>query len=190
MHFFSNAIRKYGTGSGGTRNISGNTILHESLEEDLARLHGKQAGLVFSSCYVANEASLHTIGTRLPNVEIFSDSGNHASMIHGIRTSRAKKTIYRHNDTEHLDKLLSQIPTESPKLVAFETVHSMSGNICPVEQLLHVCEKHNAFSFVDEVHAVGLYGHHGAGVAEKVGVMNRIDLISGTLGKVRYVNLS
>jgi len=178
-----NAIRKHGTGSGGTRNISGNTILHETLEEDLARLHGKEAALVFTSCYVANEACLHTLGTRLPNVELFSDSGNHASMIHGIRTSKARKIIYRHNDSCHLDHLLSRTSSDAAKLVAFETVHSMSGNICPVEDLLDVCERHNALSFVDEVHAVGLYGYHGAGVAERDGVMDRIDIISGTLGK-------
>lgn len=126
--YFSSTIRKHGVGSGGTRNISGNSLLHESLEAELSDLHGKPAALVFTSCYVANEAVLHTLGTRIPELTIISDAGNHASMIHGIRTSRCPKIIYRHNDVKHLTSLLANIPKDSPKLIAFETVHSMSGN--------------------------------------------------------------
>nr|CAH8839686.1 unnamed protein product [Trichobilharzia regenti] len=176
-------IRKHGVGSGGTRNISGNSMLHEELEAELADLHGKPAALVFTSCYVANEAALHTLGTRIPGLTIFSDAGNHASMIHGIRTSRCPKVIYRHNDIKHLSSLLSTVPRSSAKLVAFETVHSMSGDVCPLKGLLDVVEANKALSFVDEVHAVGLYGTHGAGVAERDGQMHRIDAITGTLGK-------
>ncbi|CAH8616178.1 unnamed protein product [Dicrocoelium dendriticum] len=178
-----NAIRSHGVGSGGTRNISGNSVLHESLEAELADLHGKPAALVFTSCYVANEASLYTLGTRLPNVTIFSDAGNHASMIHGIRTSRAPKKIYRHNDVDHLISMLAEVPLDAPKLVVFETVHSMTGDVCPMERLLDAAEARNALTFVDEVHAVGLYGARGAGVAERDRVMHRIDAITGTLGK-------
>ncbi|TPP56869.1 5-aminolevulinate synthase nonspecific mitochondrial [Fasciola gigantica] len=177
------AIQKHGVGSGGTRNISGNSVLHEALESELAQLHGKPSALIFTSCYVANEATLHTLGTRLPGVTIVSDAGNHASMIHGIRTSRAPKRIYRHNDVEGLRSILTSLPREAPKLVAFETVHSMTGDVCPLKSLLDVSEEHNALTFVDEVHAVGLYGDHGAGVAERDGLMHRIDAISGTLGK-------
>ncbi|VDP50863.1 unnamed protein product [Schistosoma mattheei] len=176
-------IRKHGVGSGGTRNISGNSLLHESLEAELSDLHGKPAALVFTSCYVANEAVLHTLGTRIPELTIISDAGNHASMIHGIRTSRCPKIIYRHNDVKHLTSLLANIPKDSPKLIAFETVHSMSGDVCPLKNLLDVAEANKALSFVDEVHAVGLYGAHGAGVAERDGQMHRIDAITGTLGK-------
>ncbi|CAH8516139.1 5-aminolevulinate synthase, nonspecific, mitochondrial, variant 2 [Schistosoma haematobium] len=176
-------IRKHGVGSGGTRNISGNSLLHESLEAELSDLHGKPAALVFTSCYVANEAVLHTLGTRIPELTMISDAGNHASMIHGIRTSRCSKIIYRHNDVKHLTSLLANIPKDSPKLIAFETVHSMSGDVCPLKNLLDVAEANKALSFVDEVHAVGLYGAHGAGVAERDGQMHRIDAITGTLGK-------
>nr|VZI40976.1 unnamed protein product [Spirometra erinaceieuropaei] len=178
-----NAIRRFGVGSGGTRNISGNSLLHEALEHELADLHGKEAALVFSSCYVANEATLYTLGTSIPDLQILSDAGNHASMIHGIRTSRAAKHIYRHNDPNHLKELIRKMPPELPKLVAFETVHSMTGGICPITELLEVTQRHNALSFVDEVHAVGLYGQHGAGVAEEVGCMSQINAITGTLGK-------
>lgn len=178
-----NAIDKYGVGSGGTRNISGNTLLHEALEHELADLHGKDAGLLFTSCYVANEATLHTLGSLIPDVEIFSDAGNHASMIHGIRTSGAPKHIFRANDADHLDQLMREAPELAPKLAVCETVHSMTGEICPIEAFLDVCERNHAFSFVDEVHAVGLYGKTGAGYADSRNVMHRIDAITGTLGK-------
>ncbi|KAF7241680.1 hypothetical protein EG68_10603 [Paragonimus skrjabini miyazakii] len=177
------AIRLHGVGSGGTRNISGNTKLHVDLEADLADLHGKESALLFTSCYVANEASLHTLGTRLPGITVLSDAGNHASMIHGIRTSRAPKRIFRHNDVDHLTTLLAELPLDTPKLVAFETVHSMTGDVCPLKGLLDASEARNAMTFVDEVHAVGLYGDRGAGVAERDGLMHRIDAITGTLGK-------
>lgn len=177
------AIKSWGVGSGGTRNISGNSVLHEALEHELADLHGKPAALVFTSCYVANEAVLHTLGTRIPNLTIFSDAGNHASMIHGIRTSRCPKYIYRHNDCNHLVSLLSKLPLDAAKLIAFETVHSMTGDVSPLQELLDITEKYRALSFVDEVHAVGLYGLHGAGVAERDHQMHRIDAITGTLGK-------
>uniref|UniRef100_A0A0R3X4R2 5-aminolevulinate synthase n=1 Tax=Hydatigena taeniaeformis TaxID=6205 RepID=A0A0R3X4R2_HYDTA len=179
-----NAINRFGIGSGGTRNISGNTLLHEALEHELADLHGKEAGLVFTSCFVANEAALYTLGTLMPGVKFFSDAGNHASLIHGIRTSRAPKYIYGENDVGQLDELMQQHSTQiEPKLAVCETVHSMNGTIVPLREFLDVCEAHNALSFVDEVHAVGLYGDHGGGVAEELGCMHRIGAITGTLGK-------
>ncbi|VDK42866.1 unnamed protein product [Taenia asiatica] len=179
-----NAINRFGVGSGGTRNISGNTLLHEALEHELADLHGKEAGLVFTSCFVANEAALYTLGTLIPDVKIFSDAGNHASLIHGIRTSRAPKYIFPENDIGQLDELMQQHSTQSePKLAVCETVHSMNGSIVPLREFLDVCEEHNALTFVDEVHAVGLYGEHGGGVAEELDCMHRIDAITGTLGK-------
>nr|CDS23611.1 5 aminolevulinate synthase [Echinococcus granulosus] len=179
-----NAINRFGIGSGGTRNISGNTLLHEALEHELADLHGKEAGLVFTSCFVANEAAIYTLGTLIPGLKIFSDAGNHASLIHGIRTSRAPKYIYRENDAGHLDELMQQQSTpREPKLAVCETVHSMNGSIVPLREFLDVCEDHNALTFVDEVHAVGLYGEYGGGVAEELGCMHRIDAITGTLGK-------
>ncbi|VDD83255.1 unnamed protein product [Mesocestoides corti] len=179
-----NAIDRFGVGSGGTRNISGNTLLHEALEHELASLHGKESGLVFTSCFVANEAALYTLGTLIPGLKVFSDAGNHASIIHGIRTSKAAKYIYRENDVGHLDDLMgSHASPENPKLAVCETVHSMSGDIVPLAGFLDVSAKHNALTFVDEVHAVGLYGAHGAGVAEELGCMHRIDAITGTLGK-------
>jgi 5-aminolevulinate synthase len=179
-----NAIREHGSGSGGTRNISGNSPLHEALEQELASLHGKDSALIFTSCFVANETTLYTLGSRLPKDSvIFSDAGNHASMIHGIRTSGARKRIFRHNDVEHLKELIVDESTNTAKVVAFETVHSMTGDVCPLKELLDVTQDHGGLSFVDEVHAVGLYGKHGAGVAERDGVMHRIDAITGTLGK-------
>ncbi|VEL23731.1 unnamed protein product, partial [Protopolystoma xenopodis] len=140
------AIRDHGVGSGGTRNISGNTLLHESVEAEVADLHSKPAGLVFTSCYVANEATLHTLGTRVPGMVIFSDAGNHASMIHGIRTSRAPKVIYRHNDVDQLSELISRLPRNSPKLLAFETVHSMTGKTFQI--LLIVSSQHTLLNLL------------------------------------------
>uniref|UniRef100_A0A0R3TS44 5-aminolevulinate synthase n=1 Tax=Rodentolepis nana TaxID=102285 RepID=A0A0R3TS44_RODNA len=184
IHFSRKAIERFGVGSGGTRNISGNSLLHEALEHELADLHNKEAGLLFTSCFVANEAILYTLGTLIPDLKFFSDASNHASIIHGIRTSRAPKFIYPENDLNKLDELMTTESSPSaPKLVACETVHSMNGTISSIEQFLDVCEKHNALSFVDEVHAVGLYGDRGAGVAEERGCMHRIDAITGTLGK-------
>lgn len=182
------AIVKHGVGAGGTRNISGNSLLHEDLEAEIASLNKKDAALIFTSCYVANDTTLYTLATKLPGCQIFSDAGNHASMIQGIRNSRAPRHIFKHNDPQHLDWLLSKVDRSLPKLVAFETVHSMSGAICPLEELCDVAHAHGALTFVDEVHAVGLYGAEGAGVGERDGVMDKIDMVSGTLGKA-YGNI-
>lgn len=177
------ALEKHGAGAGGTRNISGNSPLHEELEREIASLHQKDAALVFTSCYVANDSTLFTLGRHLPGVHIFSDAGNHASMIQGIRNSGAPKHIFRHNDPEHLEQLLKSVDINIPKLVAFETVHSMDGAVCPLKELCDVSHKYGALTFVDEVHAVGLYGTHGAGVGERDGCMDDMDLVTGTLGK-------
>ncbi|CAI6353074.1 unnamed protein product [Macrosiphum euphorbiae] len=176
-------LDKYGSGAGGTRNISGNSMFHENLEKDLAVLHEKEAALLFTSCFVANDSTLFTLGKMIPGLHIFSDSGNHASMIQGIRNCGAPKHIFRHNDPKHLEELLKSVDKAVPKIVAFETVHSMTGAICPLEELCEISHKYGALTFVDEVHAVGLYGDHGAGVGELRGLMNQMDIISGTLGK-------
>lgn len=177
------ALETHGTGAGGTRNISGNSLYHEKLEAALAELHKKEAALLFTSCYVANDSTLFTLAKALPGCHIFSDEGNHASMIQGIRNSRVPKHIFRHNDPIHLASLLEQVPVEMPKIVAFETVHSMSGAVCPLEELNRISHEHGALTFVDEVHAVGLYGENGAGVGERDNEMHNIDILSGTLGK-------
>ncbi|TRY82341.1 hypothetical protein DNTS_000065, partial [Danionella cerebrum] len=177
------ALKNHGAGAGGTRNISGTSNYHVALESELARLHQKDGALVFSSCFVANDSTLFTLAKMLPGCEIYSDMGNHASMIQGIRNSGAKRFIFRHNDPKHLDELLSRANPMTPKIVAFETVHSMDGAICPLEELCDVAHKYGALTFVDEVHAVGLYGAHGAGVGERDNVMHKIDIVSGTLGK-------
>ncbi|MEP2890742.1 5-aminolevulinate synthase [Tateyamaria sp.] len=177
------ALAQYGAGAGGTRNISGTTHHHVLLERELADLHGKPAALVLTSGYVANWSTLGTLAARLPDCTVFSDSMNHASMIEGIRHSRAAKKIWRHNDVEHLDELLSQTDADTTKIVAFESVYSMDGDICPMKEILDVCDKHGAISYLDEVHAVGLYGPRGAGIAEQRGLMDRVDIIQGTLGK-------
>jgi len=176
-------MERYGVGAGGTRNICGTSSLHEELEHELADLHEKEAGLLFSSCFVANDATLSLLGQILPGCEIYSDAGNHASMIQGIRHSGAPKFIFRHNDPQHLEELLSQSDVNRPKIVAFETVHSMDGSICPLEELCDVAHKYGALTFVDEVHAVGLYGKRGGGIADRDGLMDKIDIVSGTLGK-------
>lgn len=177
------ALEENGAGAGGTRNISGNTLYHENLEKTLANLHQKEAALVFTSCYVANDTTLFTLAKQLPGCHIFSDAGNHASMIQGIRNSQAPKHIFRHNDPQHLDELLSNVDKSVPKIVAFETVHSMTGAVCPLETLCDIAHKHGALTFIDEVHAVGLYGEHGAGIGEREGQLHKMDIISGTLGK-------
>lgn len=178
-----NAIKSYGTGAGGTRNIAGNSQMTEKLEAEIAKLHKKPAALIFSSCFVANDATLSTLAKILPGCIIYSDAGNHASMIQGIRNSRAPKNIFRHNDPNHLRELLAASPVGVPKLVVFETVHSMSGAICPLEEMCNIAHEYGALTFVDEVHAVGLYGKHGAGIGEERGIQHLIDIVSGTLGK-------
>nr|XP_020473914.1 5-aminolevulinate synthase, erythroid-specific, mitochondrial-like [Monopterus albus] len=177
------ALDKHGAGAGGTRNISGTSNFHVSLEKELAQLHQKDGALVFSSCFVANDSTLFTLAKMLPGCEIYSDAGNHASMIQGIRNSGAKRFIFRHNDSQHLEELLRRSDPKTPKIVAFETVHSMDGAICPLEELCDVAHHYGALTFVDEVHAVGLYGAHGAGVGERDSIMHKIDIVSGTLGK-------
>ncbi|KAJ3586932.1 hypothetical protein NHX12_013323 [Muraenolepis orangiensis] len=179
----SEALDKHGAGAGGTRNISGTSNIHVSLERELAELHQKDAALVFSSCFVANDSTLFTLAKMLPGCEIYSDAGNHASMIQGIRNSGAKRFIFSHNDSRHLEELLARSDPKTPKIVAFETVHSMDGAICPLEELCDVAHRYGALTFVDEVHAVGLYGAQGAGVGERDNVMHKIDIVSGTLGK-------
>jgi 5-aminolevulinate synthase len=176
-------LERCGAGAGGTRNISGTMHQHVELEAELADLHGKEAALLFTSGYVSNWAALSTLASKLPGCIVLSDEGNHASMIEGIRHSRVECHRFRHNDYEHLDELLSGMDPSRPKLVAFESVYSMDGDIAPIEQIIEVCEKHGAMSYIDEVHAVGLYGPRGGGVAEQRGLMDRITVIEGTLGK-------
>jgi 5-aminolevulinate synthase len=177
------ALRCYGAGAGGTRNISGNSPLHAALEQELADLHGKEAALLFTSGYVANDTTLTTLTKALDNPIIFSDAKNHASLIQGIRNSGAEKKIFRHNDVEHLEELLQQEPPLRPKIIVFESVYSMDGDIGHIAPIVSLAERYNALTYLDEVHAVGMYGEQGGGVADAQGLASRVHLIQGTLGK-------
>ncbi|RMD43129.1 hypothetical protein DV735_g2054, partial [Chaetothyriales sp. CBS 134920] len=200
LNTMHHTLDTYGAGAGGTRNISGHNQHAVGLEKTLAKLHGKEAALVFSSCYVANDATLATLGSKIPNCVILSDSLNHASMIQGIRHSGAKKMVFKHNDLADLEAKLASLPPEQPKIIAFESVYSMCGSVSPIEAICDLADKYGALTFNDEVHAVGMYGPNGAGVAEHLDydvwndpnrtsasqrgtVMDRIDIITGTLGK-------
>lgn len=177
------ALDATGAGSGGTRNISGTTVYHKRLEAELADLHGKAAALVFSSAYNANDATLSTLQRLLPGLIIYSDALNHASMIEGIKRGGGEKRIFRHNDTAHLRELLAADDPDAPKLIAFESVYSMDGDIAPIADICDLAAEFNALTYLDEVHAVGMYGPRGAGIAERDGLADRIDIFNGTLGK-------
>lgn len=183
LNAMRDTIDLMGAGAGGTRNISGTHHRIVELEETLAELHQKEAALVFTSGYVANEAALSTIGAMLDDCVIFSDAQNHASMIHGIRQSGAEKKIFRHNDVEHLAKLLAATDARRPKVIAFESVYSMDGDIGPIKEICQLARAYNALTYLDEVHAVGMYGERGAGIAEREGLMQEVDIIQGTLAK-------
>ena len=177
------AIGRFGAGTGGTRNISGTNRQHVELEAELADLHGKEAALIFTSGWISNLAALGTLGRLLPDCAIFSDALNHNSMIEGIRRSGAERFIFRHNDAAHLDQLMASVAPERPMIVAFESVYSMDGDVAPISAICDVAEKHGAITYLDEVHAAGLYGARGGGIAEQQGVAHRVTLIEGTLAK-------
>ena len=177
------ALDATGAGSGGTRNISGTTVYHKRLEAELADLHGKEAALLFTSAYIANDATLSTLPKLFPGLIIYSDALNHASMIEGVRRNGGAKRIFRHNDVAHLRELLAADDPAAPKLIAFESVYSMDGDFGPIAEICDLADEFNALTYIDEVHAVGMYGPRGAGVAEAQGIAHRIDIINGTLAK-------
>ena len=177
------ALDATGAGSGGTRNISGTTVYHKRLEDELANLHGKESTLLFTSAYIANDATLSTLPKLFPDLIIYSDALNHASMIEGIRRNGGSKRIFRHNDLAHLRELLEADGPKVPKLIAFESIYSMDGDFAPIAEICDLADEFNALTYLDEVHAVGMYGARGAGVAERDRLMHRIDIINGTLAK-------
>jgi len=180
---FVNAAKAVGAGAGGTRNISGTSNYHVELEKEISEFHNKESALIFTSGYIANECALSTLAKFLPNCVVFSDEKNHASMIEGIKNGKSDKHIFKHNDLNHLETLLKETDSNQPKIVAFESVYSMDGDFAPIKDIVELCKKYNALSYLDEVHGVGLNGEHGGGLAQALGVSDEIDIIEGTLAK-------
>ena len=183
LEAMQDALQNAGAGSGGTRNISGTTVYHKKLENELAALHCKEAALLFTSAYVANDSALSTLPKLLPGLIVYSDELNHASMIEGIRRNGGERRIFRHNDIAHLRKLLEADDENAPKLIAFESIYSMDGDFAPIEKICELAEEFSALTYIDEVHAVGMYGDTGGGVAERDNLLSRIDIVNGTLAK-------